>query len=65
MFYRVEQLTIHLQLANGREARQDFNSPKRYVLHRNNVIPNAKQSPVQNSRRKMDFEFGLFCSELS
>ena len=35
MFYRVEQLAIHLQLANGRKARrswerrQGFSSPKR------------------------------------
>ena len=56
MFYRIEQFKIHLQLANGREARRgwehghDFSSPKRYVLQSKNVIP------MQKSRRKMDFE---------
>ena len=54
MCYRVEQLTIHLQLASGGDGRrawkhgQGFSSPERYVLQRKNTY--AKLS------LEMDFE---------
>lgn len=57
MCYRVEQFTIHLQHASGREARrawehgQGFTSPKRYVvLTAQKCNTYAKQSPENGFR---------------
>ena len=66
MCFRVEQLTIHLRLASGREARRGWkhgqgcrNTPKKYVLQRKNVILmqcyDGAQCEQINSLSRMDF----------